>query len=246
MFQCKQCGTGIAFVRRLSSNLCESCDAKVKEETELSTIQQLITDALGSTAFDPTIKLGEALRKFKVRNAIEALAVLLKDEDAYKRGIAAGALRFLVDDRAFEYLTAAIKDESSAVRLYATKAMALQKNHRAVQYLIESLKDDEPQVRSTAANGFIHQVAYIHDSENTLGADARRYLSSIADALIFSLRNDVDSSVRLNSADALGMLRTPSTHHVTQALYEALKDSNQHVRTRAADSLKRYKGILQG
>jgi len=189
-----------------------------------------------------------ALGTLKVVKAIPAISDVLAQQSLERRYVAAWALGAIGDAAAIPALIDALSDENSEVRRYATRAL-IKLNKMAVMPLIAYLAEAQGEGAAAA----IRAVGDIADKRaldvllaQTQGeqrAEAFLALGKLRDAraesaLIVGLA-DLDSSVRMNAAMALGPLGGPAA---ADALQKTLEDDVHVVREWSARSMEKITG----
>jgi len=175
--------------------------------------------------------------------SVEPLITALDDREDTVRQAAIGALGAIGDKRAVPALIRLLKDSSVETRCRAAAAIGETGDLRAVEPLIQALEDRDGDVVGYAAAslGMIGDlraaealVIARQGRDTTAVRGAKIGLAYLEDELIFQLRNDPSSQVRLNAVKSLGLIGDPQA---VAALSVSMRDDNQRVREEASRAL---------
>jgi HEAT repeat protein len=214
-------------------------------------VDELIID-LRNKKPDVRAKAAEALGNIGRKYAVESLMDALKDEDASCRAAAAQALGRIEDVRAVNPLINVFKDRDSKVRVQAISALGRIADPKTIDPLVACLDDNDQDVQEAAQRALTYSNASCVESLAAAFKDkdwhgewrainilrSKGALVPAADALIFILKNNANSIIRAQAAEALGEIK--DLRAVTP-LINALEDKDKFCKIAAIEALGEIK-----
>ena len=198
-------------------------------------IERLIQE-LNNSDWDNRMKAEEALAEIG-NQAVEPLIAALKNKHEKVRLHAAGALGRIGNSKAVKPLITILEGKKSD---YDVKNMAIWALGRigepAVKPLIAALKDKNWHGQNKVAEA-LDKIGWkpSNESDKLLHLAAKREWSELVkvgnpatEVLVAALRNEPDSNVQQDAAEALGKIGNP------EPLIAVLKDGNENARDRSA------------
>jgi len=199
--------------------------------------------------------------------SIEMLTMLVRDEDAGVREIAARALEYKADEMVVEPLVKTLKDANEKVRAVTAYVLGQTGDVRTVEPLIVAIQDEYTEVREAAAGALGTMVdervvepliTALKDEYADVREAAAESLGRILDEravepLIIALKDKADlktrnaakssTSVRKAVARSLGKI---GNSRAVELLLATLSDEDSELRKAAANALgQKYTGRLQ-
>ena len=206
---------------------------------------------LKESNYDVRWTAAEALGEIGCDKAVEPLIQILKDQEQYKLWlIAAEALGKIGNDQAVEPLIEVLRSWDVGLRANAERALGKIGNDKAVQILTQVLLKSNPYERwiSAEALGGIGSDKAIEPLIQVLNdpilSDRRsQYINMLGIYLPWDLEHtSFWFNVREKAAEALGGI---CSDKVVEPLIQALKDSDNDVRWRAAEALVKIAGSIR-
>ncbi len=191
----------------------------------------------------------EAIKQFIHHLPVETLPQILQDNDSGVRLETAEMLGTLAQIQASDMLLAALDDESPAVRAEVIHVLKQTKNPDILKRLLPLLNDPDEEIRAEIAIVLRRQdpskivtpcLLRLRKEENVLvRGEIAKTLSQVKDkrmlrTFIHALESDSHWYVRNIAINVLGNYKHPT---IRTTLIKALLDSDNSVRTTAADML---------